>query len=466
MNIRIAFVLPVALALAAFAGDPGVLTVADLDKPIDEPSGVAQPAEAPAPAAAQNPAPPPAVASAVAPSPASAPSPVNAPSPAPAIPAAGSKGTLARATGSEAVAAPKLPVASANTFAYPAGSQAIRHADRTLQITSPDGVVTTHPAGSRAFLLKDGSLNVVVPAAPASSPASAAALALAPAPAARPSSPALASMPAPPSAVPQVPRIAAPAVIAQPQPPAAQTSVVPAALPDRGGMGAGELESVAADGDRFVEVFYERYKRDVKASDGLFGGGPSDFQEDRFVARLNFRRNPEASFTADFGLVDAKDSEGFVPMLGGGVGKEVYSQDDIVLTLFAQAAYVFESEVKETDSWSSFLSEKVSSHAYWEYGGGLQVGKLWRHQDGSRLFTYGGLLVSFLDADGEDRYREWRRNGRVLEDYGEDTNAEEDKPIGVFGGVEWWPAGSPVSIRAEMRRISHESFSLGAGMTF
>lgn len=127
---------------------------------------------------------------------------------------------------------------------------------------------------------------------------------------------------------------------------------------------------------------------------------------------------------------------------------------------------VFGSSTVCGNSWSSFLSETVSSHAYWEYGGGLQVGKLWRHQDGSRLSTYGGLLVSFLDADGEDHYREWRRNGRVVSDYGESTSAEEDKPIGVFGGVEWWPAGSPVSIRAEMRRISHESFSLGAGMAF
>ena len=453
MNIRFALLLSVALGLAAFAGEPGVLTVEDLDKPLDEPSGVAQSVEAPVPVAAVVPE------STFATPPPVAPSRAPAPSPANATPTAGSGGTLARETGSEAVAAPKLPVASANTFAYPAGSQPIRHPDRTLQITSPDGVVTTHPAGSRAFLLKNGSLNVVVPAAAAAA-APAAPSALAPALAARPSSAALASMPAP-----QVPRIAAPAAIAQPKPPAAQTSIVPGALPGGGGMGAG-LESVAADGDRFVEVFYERYKRDVKASDGLFGGGPSDFQEDRFVARLNFRKNPEASFTADFGLVDAKDSEGFVPMLGGGVSKEVHSQDDIVLTLFAQAAYVFESEVKDTDSWYYGSSEDVSNHAYWEYGGGLQVGKLWRHQDGSRLSTYGGLLVSFLDADGEDHYREWRRNGRVVSDYGESTSAEEDKPIGVFGGVEWWPAGSPVSIRAEMRRISHESFTLGAGMAF
>ena len=464
MNIRIAFFLPVALGLAAFAGEPGVLTVEDLDKPIDEPSGVAQPAEAAAPVAAVVPpstfATPPAVATSSVPTPSPAPSPANA------ITAAGSKGTLARATGSEAVAAPKLPVASANTFAYPAGSQPIRHPDRTLQITSPDGVVTTHPAGSRAFLLKDGSLNVVVPAAAAAA-APAAPSALAPALAARPSSAALASMPAP-----QVPRIAAPAAIAQPQSSAAQTSIVPGASLDRGGLGAGKLEAVAADGDRFVEVFYERYKRDVKASDGLFGGGPSDFQEDRFVARLNFRKNPEASFTADFGLVDAKDSEEFVPMLGGGVSKEIFSQDDIVLTLFGQASYVFESEVKKTEYWYSpvyrgnVTAEYVTSETYWEFGGGLQVGKLWSLQDGSRLSTYGGLLVSFLDANGETREGKWLRNGRVISDYQKKTSAEEDKPIGVFGGVEWWPAGSPVSIRAEMRRISHESFSLGAGMAF
>ena len=52
MNIRFALLLPVALGLAAFAGEPGVLTVEDLDKPIDEPSDVAQSAEAPAPAVA------------------------------------------------------------------------------------------------------------------------------------------------------------------------------------------------------------------------------------------------------------------------------------------------------------------------------------------------------------------------------------------------------------------------------
>ena len=52
MNIRFALLLPVALGLAAFAGEPGVLTVEDLDKPIDESSGVAQPAEAAEPSVA------------------------------------------------------------------------------------------------------------------------------------------------------------------------------------------------------------------------------------------------------------------------------------------------------------------------------------------------------------------------------------------------------------------------------
>lgn len=451
MNIRFALLLSVALGLAAMAGEPGFLTVEDLDKPLDEPSGVAQPAEAPAPEGAVVPAstfaPPPPVATSRAP----------APSPANATTAAGSGGTLARATGSEAVAAPKLPVASANTFAYPAGSQAIRHADRTLQITSPEGVATTHPAGSRAFRLTDGSLNVVVPDAAASSPA--------PSAPARPSG--SASLAAPPSAAPQVPRPAASAAITSPERPALQTSVVPAASLDRGGMGSG-LETVAADGDRFVEVFFERYKRDVKDSYEFF----RTREEDRVFARLNFRRSPEASFTADFGLVDAKDSEEFVPMLGGGVSKEVYSQDDIVLTLFGQASYVFESEVKKTEYWYSpvyrgnVTAEYVTSEAYWEFGGGLRVGKFWRNRDGLRLFTYGGLLVSFLDANGEVRDGKWLRNGRVISDYQDKTSAEEDKPIGIFGGVEWWPAGSPISIRAEMRRISHESFTLGAGMAF
>ena len=78
----------------------------------------------------------------------------------------------------------------------------------------------------------------------------------------------------------------------------------------------------------------------------------------------------------------------------------------------------------------------------------------------------GDLMTKTLSRTSRCRKGRSRIAARESKNGESDTSAEEDKPIGVFGGVEWWPAGSPVSIRAEMRRISHESFTLGAGMTF
>ncbi len=378
MNIRFAPLLSVALGLAAFAGEPGVLTVEDLDKPLDEPSGVAQPAEAPAPAAAVVPE------STLATPPAVAPSRAPAPSPANATTAAGSGGTLARATGSEAGAAPKLPVASANTFAYPAGSQAIRHADRTLQITSPEGVATSHPAGSRAFRLADGSLNVVVPAVPAPRPAPvapAAPAALAPALAARPSG--SASLAAPPSAAPQVPRPAAPAAITPPERPAVQTSVVPGASLDRGGMGE-SIKGLALDDAKNDGLYFT--VRGLAASmsasvDGRMGGDSLDSFVGGSLAfgrRFNDRFSVEVEgggATASEGEDSATTAMGFVNVLysvpvskrtslfaGGGAGvlyyKEEFEYTDYYTDYYYTTRYYY--------SWYGYYPVRTR-HSYRQY---------------------------------------------------------------------------------------------------
>ena len=173
MEIRISPLLALVLGLVASADDLRALTVEDLDKPIEESQDVAQPPEAPAPALA----PPQATAPAPAPSPGLATAPTEATATAGATAGARPGAAIAGSAASKAFAAPKVSVASANAFFFPSGSQAFRRPDRTLQITSPEGVTTTFSAGSRAFRLPDGSLNVVAPAL--ASPSAASALAIA-----------------------------------------------------------------------------------------------------------------------------------------------------------------------------------------------------------------------------------------------------------------------------------------------
>lgn len=175
----------------------GIRAPADeLDTLIYKLRGIAPPPEAPAPATAvlPAPAPPPEVpapaplvapettpqpevpapAPAVAPetTPAPEPEPPTVPTPAPPPDAAPTPETAptpkaAPTPGTAPVPAPvpDLVATPGNEFVYPAGSQPVRQADRTLQITTPEGVATTHPAGSRAFRLPDGTLKVIVPEA-------------------------------------------------------------------------------------------------------------------------------------------------------------------------------------------------------------------------------------------------------------------------------------------------------------
>ena len=166
----------------------GVRAPADeLDTLIYKLRGIAPPPEAPAPATAvlPAPAPPPEVpapaplvapettpqpevpapAPAVAPetTPAPEPEPPTVPTPAPPPDAAPTPETAptpkaAPTPGTAPVPAPvpDLVATPGNEFVYPAGSQPVRQADRTLQITTPEGVATTHPAGSRASLDRGG----------------------------------------------------------------------------------------------------------------------------------------------------------------------------------------------------------------------------------------------------------------------------------------------------------------------
>ena len=394
----------------------GVRAPADeLDTLIYKLRGIAPPPEAPAPATAvlPAPAPPPEVpapaplvapettpqpevpapAPAVAPetTPAPEPEPPTVPTPAPPPDAAPTPETAptpkaAPTPGTAPVPAPvpDLVATPGNEFVYPAGSQPVRQADRTLQITTPEGVATTHPAGSRAFRLPDGTLNVFVPAAAASSPASAAPaapVALAPALAARPSG--SASLAAPPSAAPQVPRPAAPAAITPPERPAVQTSVVPGASLDRGGMGE-SIKGLALDDAKNDGLYFT--VRGLAASmsasvDGRMGGDSLDSFVGGSLAfgrRFNDRFSVEVEgggATASEGEDSATTAMGFVNVLysvpvskrtslfaGGGAGVLYYKEEFEYMDYYTDYYYT----TRYYYSWYGYYPVRTR-HSYRQY---------------------------------------------------------------------------------------------------
>lgn len=251
-----------------------------------------------------------------------------------------------------------------------------------------------------------------------------------------------------------------------------------------GAMDVGNSVAVTTGKTAGVEVFYEKYKRDVTqdipGTDDTFSG---EQDENRIIARLKYSGIPTTLLTFDIGMTESKGSEGYVPMFGVGVSKDVYSQNDLTLSLFAKATYVSEIEYKDSESYygSDYYLTYVETYeykrteTYWEYGGGFQLSILWRLQGGAQLNTYGGVLASFINSDGEESVEyygaargHFTGNLYLDSDSAQESGVDfkEDKPVGVFLGIALGLPNSPFSIRAETRLIDQTSFSLGAGMAF
>ena len=137
----------------------GIRASADeLDTLIYKLRGITPPPDTPAPAIVPAPA--------VAPAPAPMPEPQAVPTPAPPPDAAPApEPSITPATAPVPVPVSAQVSVSGNELVFPVGSQPIRHADRTLHITDPEGATKRFPAESRAFRLPDGTLKVVVPEA-------------------------------------------------------------------------------------------------------------------------------------------------------------------------------------------------------------------------------------------------------------------------------------------------------------
>jgi hypothetical protein len=251
-----------------------------------------------------------------------------------------------------------------------------------------------------------------------------------------------------------------------------------------GAMDVGNSVAVTTGKTAGVEVFYEKYKRDVTQDiAGTDDSFSNEQDENRIIARLKYSGIPTTLLTFDVGMTESKGSEGYVPMLGLGVSKDVYSQNDLTLSLFAKATYVTEIEYKDSETYygrNYYLTyaetyENTRTETYWEYGGGFQLSKLWHLQGGAKLNTYGGVLASFINSDGEESVEYYgAARGRFTGNLYLDSDSaqesgvdfKEDKPVGVFLGIALGLPNSPFSIRAETRLIDQTSFSLGAGIAF
>ena len=233
-----------------------------------------------------------------------------------------------------------------------------------------------------------------------------------------------------------------------------------------------------------TEVYYEKYKRDVTQdvawTDDTFS---NEQEENRFFLRLKYIGLPTTALSFDIGTTESKHSEGYVPMLGAGISQDIFSKNDFTLSLFAKFTYVTEIEYKDSETYygsTYYVSyadtyEYKRTEKYWEYGGGLQITKLWNIDDTLTLNTYAGILASFISSDGKetieyDSTSVGHFTGNVYRDYDSedetDVDFKEDKPVGAFIGVVLGFVNSPFAVRAETRLIDQTSFSVAAQASF
>lgn len=223
------------------------------------------------------------------------------------------------------------------------------------------------------------------------------------------------------------------------------------------------LNTIGKSGN--IEVYYEKFKRDIEqqGSDGNLY--TSEQQEDRVIARLNYNASTRASLYIEAGATDSDGSDGAAALIGGGLKLSVHDSPAFGVSLFASITYVPEIKYKQ-DGFIDYANQleypsSLQTETYYEFSGGLILSKTFQLDDKSLITLYAGVMLSRLDGDEdyEFTYPASRRNIRTT------GTLEDEDPFSAFGGLSL-VLNSTVGIRVEGRFVNQTSVSAGLSLFF
>lgn len=223
------------------------------------------------------------------------------------------------------------------------------------------------------------------------------------------------------------------------------------------------LNTVGRSGS--IEVYYEKYERDIEqqASDGSMFTGEQ--QEDRVIARLNYHASTKASLYVEAGMTDSDGSDGGAAIVGGGLKLSIHDSPAFGASLFASITYVPEIEYKH-DGFIDYVNQleypdSLQTESYYEFSGGIILSKTIQMDEKSIITPYVGAMLSRLDGD-EDYEFTYPAAGRKTETTG---SLEDEDPFSVFAGLNLM-LDSKWGIRLEGRFVNQTSVSAGLSMFF
>ncbi|HMO41481.1 MAG TPA: hypothetical protein PKE26_15715 [Kiritimatiellia bacterium] len=214
-----------------------------------------------------------------------------------------------------------------------------------------------------------------------------------------------------------------------------------------------------------VEVYYEKYKRDIEqqGSDGNLYLGEQ--QEDRVIARLNYHASTRASLYVEAGATDSDGSDGSAALVGGGLKLSLHDSQAFGVSLFAAITYVPEIEYKR-DGFIDYANQleypsSLQTESYYEFSGGLILSKTFQMDEKSIITPYAGVMLSRLDGD-EDYEFTYPASGRNIRTTG---TLEDEDPFSAFAGLSL-VMNSTFGIRVEGRFVNQTSVSAGLSLFF
>ncbi len=226
-----------------------------------------------------------------------------------------------------------------------------------------------------------------------------------------------------------------------------------------------------------VEVLYEKYERDINIKFGeitasgpggqVSGPGGEDqsntLDQNLFVLRLNLLPTERVTFYLDAGVVDEKDQESTVTIVGGGARTLVYEQAKMRLNALATVHYVPSFDIKDIDASDPDLGPgKITGEAdYYEIGAGMILSANLALGANRKIIPYGGILFSLLRGTVDYKY-----------DYPDtavtakgSADPEEDSPVVLVAGASLL-FHENLSLRIEGRIVGESSVSAAFGFAF
>jgi hypothetical protein len=216
---------------------------------------------------------------------------------------------------------------------------------------------------------------------------------------------------------------------------------------------------------RSAEIYFEHLSRNV-SQDYVGGTANGEQDENRYIARVEFRVGPRTSLSAEAGATDSDAAQNTAPLIGAGVRYSLCDNETLRANLFASGKYVSDINYKTAGNLATNQSGDSVEHpfidqteSYFEFAAGAAIARDEKISSKITCTPYGGLMLSKLRGN-EDYKLTYRIDPRNDSQTG---HIRDSGSVSIFAGIAF-AFSNTWGVRIETRVLNQSSYS--AGLTY